>query len=391
MRSPSSMEPLVPEDQKHQLEELATELLSRASSLGGRIHPVLRQGLGDLVRAMNCYYSNLIEGHNTHPVDIGRALAGDYAQDPVRRNLQLEARAHIEVQRLVDEEKAPSPVVSLDYILWLHREFCERLPDDLLWVDNPATGERLRVAPGQLRTAHVMVGRHLPPAPDELDAFMARFVDGYTHRHLTRLRKIVATGAAHHRLLWIHPFLDGNGRVARLFSYAWLRELGVGSSLWSVARGLARQVGEYKAVLQAADEPRRGDLDGRGNLTEAGLEQFSSFFLKTCVDQVTFMESLFEPSEMLARIEVWTQEEMRAGRLPKGSWALLREAAIAGEFARGQAPSLTGYRDRQARTVLSALLKRGLLLSDSEKGPVRLGFPIEQVERWFPRLYPGLA
>jgi len=85
------------------------------------------------------------------------------------------------------------------------------------------------------------------------------------------LRKIIGVAASHHRLLWIHPFIDGNGRVTRLLSHALLRELDVGSELWSVSRGLARRVAEYKSSLQAADEPRRGDLDGRGNLTLAVL------------------------------------------------------------------------------------------------------------------------
>lgn len=391
MASPALMEPLLPEDHKHVLEELATELVDRSSRLGGRIHPVMQASLGDLVRAMNCYYSNLIEGHDTHPVDIDRALKGDYANDPKRRNLQLEAQAHIEVQRLIDEAAAPSPVVSVDFLLWVHAEFCGRLPDELLWVTNPDTGERLQVVPGALRENHVKVGRHFPPDPEDINAFLERFVEGYTSNHLSRLRKIIATGASHHRLVWIHPFLDGNGRVSRLFSYAWLRELNVGSSLWSVARGLARNVDDYKAALQTADEPRRGDLDGRGSLTMAGLERFCAFFLRTCVDQVTFMEGLFESSELLNRIEIWVNEEIRAGRLLKGSWPLLREAVIAGEFSRGQAATLTGYQDRQARTVLSKLLAAGVLVSDTDKGPVRLGLPISVVERWFPRLYPGLG
>lgn len=385
------MEPLLPEDSSHVLEELSTELVDRASRLGGRIHPVLQNSLGDLVRAMNCYYSNLIEGHDTHPIDIDRALQGDYAKDPVRRNLQLEATAHIEVQRLIDSGAAPAPVVSIEFLLWTHREFCRRLPDDLLHVTNPDTGARLPVFPGELRAQHVRVGRHIPPDPEDLMPFLDRFVAGYTSPHLTRLRRIIGTAAAHHRLLWVHPFLDGNGRVTRLFSYAWLRELNVGSSLWSVARGLARQVEDYKARLQAADAPRRGDLDGRGNLTMGGLEDFCTFFLRICVDQVNFMESLFEPAELLRRIEIWSTEEERAGRLPKGSWPLLREAVLSGEFARGQAAALTGYQDRQARTVLSKLLAMGLLVSGTDKGPVRLGLPMTVVERWFPRLYPGLG
>lgn len=390
MTSLYTMEPLVPEDRRHILEELATELVDGTGRLAGRVHPIMQESLGDLVRAMNCYYSNLIEGHDTHPVDIDRALSDDYSTDITKRNLQLEARAHIEVQRMIDRGEAPAPVVSVDFILWVHREFCCRLPDELLWAVNPDTGARLPVIPGELRTTHVMVGRHLAPEPSDLPAFLDRFVTAYGGG-MGRLRRIIAVAAAHHRLLWIHPFLDGNGRVARLFSYALLRELNVGSSLWSVARGLARQQQAYKGALQAADEPRRGDLDGRGNLTLVGLEEFSSFFLTTCLDQVAFMGSLFEPQELLGRMEIWAAEEIRLKRLPKGSWPLLREGVLAGEFARGRAAELTAYEERQARTVLSKLMGRGLLVSSTDRGPVRLGFPVDVVERWFPRLYPGLG
>ena len=126
-------------------------------------------------------------------------------------------------------------------------------------------------------------------------------------------------------------------------------------------------------------------------MTLAGLEEFSAFFLTTCIDQVNFMSGLFEPQELLGRMEIWTAEEIRARRLLKGSWPLLREAVQAGEYPRGRAVELTSYEERQARTVLSKLLASGLLASDSERGSVRLGFPISVVERWFPRLYPSIG
>ncbi len=388
MNTVSSMEPMFPEDRKRQLDDVCVDLVARASALAGRMHPVMRASVGNLVRSMNCYYSNLIEGHETHPISIDRAMAGDYSTDSHQRDLQLEARAHIEVQRMIDQGEAPSPVVSRDFITWVHREFCTRLPDDLLVVDNPDTGEKLRLAPGEYRQAYVRVGRHIPVDAVHLPAFLDRFEMGYGSRHLSRIQQIIAVAASHHRLLWIHPFLDGNGRVTRLFSHAFLRELNIGSELWSVSRGLARTVDEYKRHLMEADEPRRGDLDGRGNLTNSGLEAFCLYFLKTCVDQVTFMESLLEPTELLRRIEIWAEEETRAKRLPKGSWPLLREAVLAGEFTRGKAEIITGYEERQARTVLKHLLDLGVLISDGQRGPVRLGFPISVVGRWLPRLYP---
>ena len=158
MTAVTTMEPMLPEESKG-LENLAIDLVAKASTLAGKVNPLLAASIGDLVRSMNCYYSNLIEGHHTYPVDIDRALANDYAQEPERRNLQKEARAHIEVQRLIDRGEAPTPVVSTEFILWVHREFCQRLPDDLLWVENLETHERLRVIPGELRQWHVKVGR----------------------------------------------------------------------------------------------------------------------------------------------------------------------------------------------------------------------------------------
>ncbi len=389
MTSRFSMEPMLPEEANKELDDLALALVERANSFAARVNPILRQSIGDLVRSMNCYYSNLIEGHDTLPIDIDRALADDYAQDIEKRNLQLEARAHIEVQAIIDHGKAPYPTLSVDFILWLHEAFCSRLPPELLQSTDPATDEVMPVIPGQLRQRMVQIGRHVPPEPEALPDLLGRFIEAYDQRRLSKLRQIIAVAAGHHRLAWIHPFLDGNGRVTRLLSHAWLRDLGIGTELWSVSRGLARTVDDYKARLQAADEPRRGDRDGRGNLTEAGLTDFCRYFLKTCVDQVDYMESLLEPKELLNRIEIWCEEEVRRKRLPKGSWSLLREAVLTGEFERGRAEGITGYKERQARTVLNTLIDAGCLVSPTTRSKVRLGFPLKVVERWLPLLYPG--
>ena len=387
--TPSWMEPMLPPEGQREIEDAAFDLIAKASSLAGQINPVVSGAVGALVRSMNCYYSNLIEGHNTHPRDIDSALHHDYSTEPKRLALQLEAVAHIEVQQAIDEGRDdPAFPASTAYTLWLHREFCGRLPDVLLNVEDPESQRTLRFEPGVLREGEVIVGRHRPPAAADLPRFLARFEQVYDQKHLSKVRQVVAAAAAHHRFLWIHPFYDGNGRVTRLMSHAMLKRLGVGSSLWSASRGLARNVGRYKALLMAADQQRRGDLDGRGNLSQAALIEFCQFFLSVCVDQVDYMRSILEPSELLRRMEIYVEEEVRAGRLPTGSIPLLREALLAGEFERGQAPALTAYKERMARNVLSQLLDLGLLTSSGARAPVRLGFPITVVERWFPALYP---
>jgi len=167
----NSMEPLMPEEGRHpQIVDMATELVAKANKLAGRLQPEIAASIGNLVRSMNCYYSNLIEGHDTHPIDIERALASDFSKDIKQRELQLEAKAHIEVQRLIDFNQIPFEV-SADFIKKLHFEFCDRLPEELLWVENPETKEKIRVYPGKFRKRLVRVGRHIPPDHEDLEDF----------------------------------------------------------------------------------------------------------------------------------------------------------------------------------------------------------------------------
>jgi len=384
------MEPMWPRDGHTKLADLAVDLVAKASSLAGQLHGNVQESIGNLVRSMNCYYSNLIEGHNTHPRDIDAALEENYSSVAETRILQLEARAHIETQKRVDCGEGPREgPVSTAYIQWLHREFCLRLPDELLWVENPDTGNRARVVPGEFRKGDVAVGEHIPPPAVDLPRFMARFQSAYSGGALSKTQAIVAAGAAHHRFLWIHPFYDGNGRVARLLSHAMLIHAGIGGSLGSVARGLARNGRENKARVANADLPRQGDYDGRGGRSAAQLEKFCEFFLNTCIDQVEFMSSLLQPGELLRRIRLYADDEAVAGRLPARSFSLLREALQMGGFPRGQASGITGYQERRSRQILAELLRKGLLVSDGPRAPARLGFPLDVVERWFPQLYPA--
>lgn len=368
------------------LTDLAIELAARSAGLKRSLPAGVLKALADLVRAMNCYYSNLIEGHDTHPVDIERALKDDYSADAKKRDLQLEAKAHIAVQQWIDAGGLRGRATSADGLCEIHRRFCELLPDDLLWVEEPDTGERLRVVPGELRQRDVKVGRHIPVSPGAVTRFLKRFENVYGR--LGKTETILAAASAHHRLLWVHPFLDGNGRVARLMSYAMLLEALDTGGVWSIARGLARNESAYKSQLVACDLPRRNDLDGQGNLSEENLAEFTSFFLKTCIDQAEFMEGLVQPDRLRNRILIWAEEEIRVDKLPPKSGNVLEAVLYRGELPRGEVASLLGTSDRQARRVTSALVEREVLASESSRAPLRLAFPAKLATRWMPGLFP---
>jgi len=383
------MEPLlIGENSRHRagLTDLALELAQRSAGFRRSLPESLLASLAGLVRSMNCYYSNLIEGHDTHPIDIERALSGEYSKDAKKRDLQLEARAHIAVQQWIDDGGLKGRAVTADAIREIHRRFCEHLPAELLWVEDSTSKEKIRVVPGELRHRDIALGDHIPVSPGAVPRFLRRFEEVYSR--LGKTETILATAAAHHRLVWIHPFLDGNGRVARLMSHATLLEALDTGAVWSVARGLARNVEAYKGHLAACDLIRRNDLDGRGNLSEENLAAFTRFFLTTCLDQVVFMEGLMQPDQLRARILLWTEEEIRLDRLPPKSGAVLEAVLYRGELPRGDAAAIVGTGDRQARRVVSAMIERGVLLSESSRAPLRLAFPATLAARWMPGLFP---
>lgn len=368
------------------LTDLALELTQRAAGFRKSLPEGVMAALADLVRAMNCYYSNLIEGHDTHPIDIERALKNDFSKDPEQRNLQLEATAHIAVQKWIDEGGLYGRAFTANGICELHRRFCGLLPEELLVLTLESTGERVPVIPGQYRTRDVQVGRHIPVSPGAVPRFMARFEEVYTK--LGRTDTILAAATGHHRLAWIHPFIDGNGRAMRLMSYAVLRETLDTGGVWSIARGLARNVEDYKRHLAACDMTRRNDLDGRGHLSEEALAEFTKFFLSICIDQVKFMEDLVQPERLRNRILLWAEEEIRLEALPQKADRILEAVLYRGTLPREEVPALVDTQRRQATRIVSDLIKAGVLTAHTTRAPLRLNFPATLASRWMPGLFP---
>lgn len=392
LETPSRIEPLFFEDDVPRvLADLVGELQQEALSLGRDLHPDSVAELADLVRMMNCYYSNLIEGHDTRPKDIERALENQEV-DAERRPLAMEARAHVLVQREIDEAhglgRLPSPT-SIEFITWAHRRFYEEMPEEYRFVRLPDGASR-EIIPGCFRSVpqdDVEVGRHSPPSSDRVKDFMAYFEQRFRTAESWASTRVIAVASAHHRLNYIHPFIDGNGRVSRLMSHAMALRAGIGGGgLWSISRGFARGLrerNEYKRMMDHADSPRQGDRDGRGNLSESALRDFCEWTLTVMLDQVRFAKAAFR-FDMLdgryRRLLLDLGHDQRAADLVS---AVLRF----GQVERGDAHIVLRTSERTARNTVSKLVQDGFLKSGTPKGPLRIGFPLDYRERLFPNLF----
>lgn len=391
-RDPAAMEPMLPEETSGKLHELATDLIAKASQLSSALHPITQRAIAELVRPMNSYYSNRIEGHNTHPHDIDRALRSDFSQDKKKRDLQQEAVAHIHVSaalrsgRLMDAGTDPS---SIAFIKAMHKAFYDHLPATFRVVESREGGVR-DVVPGEFRNAEVEVARHVGPASNSLPRFMERFEEVYQRSAISsRVRRIVAIAAAHHRLAWIHPFLDGNGRVMRLYSDAcFMKEELDAGGIWSIARGLARNRDRYYTHLANADGPRRGDLDGRGNLSLRGLEDFCAFFLTTAIDQVEFMHDALMLSSVERRIDLFVDNKVAAGRLRTEARHILKDLFLRGQLARADAERITGRSDKTLTLITDDLIALDLL--SRRKEGVAVVFEPKYPILFSPWILPGL-
>lgn len=395
MTTIASFEPLFPEDRMlDPLLERATELVNSSQQLLAVRGTPLAAALVPQLRAMNSYYTNKIEGQHTTPARIEAALQRDYSADVVERKKQRFAIAHIETESALEEEWSAFPVAALfdpARISTIHDRFFSCLP-----ADERITSEGERIVPGELRKADVTVGHHLAPEPEMIEPLLNAWAARYA-RIRTKEYQLIGIACSHHRLTWVHPFVDGNGRVARLHSHLGLRAADLTHGLWSPLRGLAREHEQYYARLSGADQTRRNDLDGRGNLSQEGLVQFARFFLDCCLDQVGFMVHMTEFDGVADRLldllryldaNPWTIGSEKSVIKPEASALAMEFVALRRTVTRAEFARMLGVSDVLARRIVRSLLDFGLLNSTSHRGELSFGLPLRSLRFLFPRLWP---
>lgn len=391
--SPHQMHPLLPSrKQLDELRPLAAEVISRAKDLSSQGMPHLRALLQEALRPMNSFYTNKIEGQHTEPLLIEQALRQDFSSAPDEARKQHIAIAHINTERwgeraysTYDSSTFFSPVV----VQAIHKHLHDQLPESELIQTNDE-GVEEKIVPGEWRSDGVIVGKHIPPDPLTISKFMEEWHRGYMYARAGETA-VIALMAAHHRLAWIHPFLDGNGRTSRLHTHLGLSALGLTQGLWSPMRGLAREQANYYSYLVGADRDREGDYDGRGVLSEKGLVEFITFLLKTCLDQMGFMGTMLDIGAFERRLEQMlaseaVKEETKSLKLETA--APLAYLATVPSMERARFKGMTGLATRTADRALADLFKLGIITSRTPKGAIELALPMHLFRYLFPRLWP---
>jgi Fic family protein len=383
------MFPVLPSQIDNRLNELISDLLRLSSSLGAGLNSKVLDSLGEFMLCVNSYYTNAMEGNPSKIKDIEDALNNDLSSDTAARNYQLEHLAHITVQKEMSKKLNTGGlnICSEDFLRWIHKRFYSQLPEEMHFA-RTHSGEKVPVLPGELRDRPADVGRHLPPLfLDEVRSNLERFEKEYNPDRLTSPQKYLALGASHHRLLWIHPFRDGNGRVARLFTNAYQQKLDISShGLWTVTRAFGRMRSEYDKYLNIADQPRRNDYDGRGPLSEEGLVAFCKYFLEQCLDQINYIGGNLQLDAFEKRYKRYIDLSIGEGVIPKGSSAIFEALFYKGEIERGEVQTICGVGRRRATEIIKELLQRRFVSTNSPHGGLKLNFTNDAAVILFPNL-----
>jgi len=375
------------------LKDMAQEIIAASAGLEGKVAKETAIVLGDQLRLINSYYSNLIEGHKTTIPDINMAIQKKFSQDPEKKYAQELCASHVETEkRSMELVNAPQKfnICGQQFLSGIHAAFYANLPEEHLYTHTPKGFSKVPVNPGQIRDVNVSVDGRTLHGPDcqDLPALLKTFAQSYSPDQFHGDERLIAIAASHHRLTWLHPFRDGNGRVARLFSGLYLTRIGVNkSNLWSLSRGLSRNKKQYMFELWATDSP--DEQNGAHYFDDDLLADFCRFFFEICLDQIRFMEDLLRLDQIETRIDWYVETRAKNDKksLRIEAAKLLRAVFMRGAIPRGMAVEILNMSERNARRIVSALIKDGLLQSQSHRAALTIGLPIGVLPYYFPDLY----
>lgn len=379
---------------KNELLAIAEKIVIQSAKIEGSHNKIVLDAIKDILRNVNSYYSNQIESEGTHPFDTEKAIRKEYSKDDKKKRLQMLSIAHIKTQEFIEQKIITEKTqLSKEFIKDIHKVFYTQEEMESFCVIK-FKDEIIQMIPGEIRNRDVKVGSHVAPPYDEVEYLLNMFETMYKlPKYMTKSEMLIYVLSSHHRLVWIHPFLDGNGRVSRLFLDAFLYNIEIeGYGLWNISRGLSRCKDDYKNALENADETRISERDGRGYLSNKRLEEFVRFMLEIILDQIEYMADCLKLNTLAIRIENYcksaNQTFLGIHPLPEGSEKIFKALLIKGEIERGEVQDIIGKKKTVTSATIKELQKRYYLISDGPRKPLRLNFNAHFASSLFPELIP---
>lgn len=305
--------------------------------------PVLSE-LADLYRLMASIVSARIEGNHTTVVDAieGARLREAQPQLPLDDSIQEILRLE-DAAAFIDRQIHPGSPLTHGLIRELHR---------LATHDLVREGD---ISPGDYRSREVEISgsAHTPPLASTVHALMSDLLD-FANSPSPPHMQLVRMAIAHHRFVWIHPFTTGNGRVARLFSYAMIR-----------TNGFAPDA-EYQTVnpttVFGADRQQYYDrLSAADSLDDDALIAWADFVLDGLLRDLEAMHQLAQGDALRRLIGSSIDRARRAAQLSQREAAALMTVAAGTPFKSRDLTNVLGP-DASARSrLINTLLDRNLI------------------------------
>lgn len=374
--------PIIPETDgislKQEIINKAEKIVIESAKLTGNLNSNVLNAIKDNLRTINSYYSNKIESEGTHPIDIERAMNNDFSTDSRELNLQHLSLVHIEVQKYVESLLSISGnAYSLETILDIHKQFYSK--EEMKYsLEIKHEGLEVDMVPGVLRDGDVKICNHIAPSSKDLNSYFNQFETLYNaSRFQEKTKKLIYALCSHHRLTYIHPFFDGNGRISRLYLDYLIYHADIeGYGLWNISRGLARVQKDYRKYLALADEEYGSYSDGRGPLSLKGLDSFLNFMLDIAYDQVSFMSKYLKLDSLDSKITLFVELSQKelihdVKALPKNSEKLLKHLLIYGEVNRKEAKEVLEVSAPTAIKIVKELLERDFLATDNHTNKLK--------------------
>lgn len=369
-------------------------LYSKLNQLHSNMPKVILSEIVKNINHVNNYYSNQIESDGTHPIDIERickegVMANKTGSEALKKRLALSYHA---AQQEIMQEHYPKRLI--ERAKFFHKSFYDSqfLHEDQLYILDESTAGQIPVTPGKFRERMVQIGNHIPPEETEINRLLKEWDAHYSlNEKDVGYKKLLKAFVAHHRLMYVHPFLDGNGRAGRLVLESMLKEAAPNShGLWSISRGLAKSKDDYFGALENAGMIRQGaPYDGAGSLSERGLVRFVNYMRETANKEVDFMLKLMDLSKLESRLSKFV--DFSDKEIPKEMKMLIPHLLVKGEIKKSDLPEIWHVSERKSRDVQNTLKKLSLIKdsNESHRTPIRLNISAEVMSFIFPEIMPA--